>query len=64
MMIAINPDTLRERIRERSEDNNWQLCPYCDAGLSTDDLEYATCSNCGSAIDVNDESVDEGLFDD
>lgn len=60
----INFDTLRERIRERSEKSNWRICPNCESGLSEDDLAEEYCSNCGAGIDVGDESVDEDLWED
>lgn len=62
-MININPDTLRERIRERLDESEWQLCPNCESGLTADDLEEGECSNCDTALDVNDESVDEDFME-
>lgn len=63
-MLTIDADTLRERIRERSDESEWQICPNCESGLSEDDLAEEYCSNCGAGLDVGDESVEEHLYDD
>lgn len=61
MTTAINPDHLRERMREQLDDaNEWKLCPNCKGGLSGDDIEYGTCSQCGAVVDGDD---DENLYD-
>lgn len=63
-MITIDADTLRERIRERSDESGWQICPACESGLSEDDLAEEYCSNCGTGLDAGGESVEEHLYDD
>lgn len=61
----INSDTLLERLRERvteSDDSyNHGHCDNCNAQLTQADIDNdRTCTNCGSAM----ESDDEELFDD
>lgn len=71
-MIEINPDTLRERIRERLEESDGTTvrgyCWVCQAALTEADyIEGTRCTQCGAEIDLsgeNDESVDEDLHDD
>lgn len=41
MVITIDADTLRERIRERSDESGWRICPNCDCGLKREAVKIA-----------------------
>jgi hypothetical protein len=65
-----NFDNLRERLRERIteayDDYDYGYCGACEAQLTSSDWENDECSQCGAMLvkELDDESVDEHLYDD
>jgi predicted amidophosphoribosyltransferase len=69
-MAAMTTNYQLERLRERIVESNesaWDtLCDNCGATLTSTDRTAGYCTQCAEPIpdDVDDESVDEHLFDD
>lgn len=68
MTTNVNFDLTLYRLKERAEECGYgiadQFCLNCDAQLTIADVEQGECTQCHSAIDCNDESVDEDLWSD
>lgn len=56
-------DRLHERQTERADDFNG-YCQSCGTALTiVADLNAGCCTQCSTSLDVNDESVDEDLWE-
>jgi hypothetical protein len=62
-MMAIDSDRLLHRLREcvmdGGEDYNRGYCNNCNADLTAADVEAGECSNCHSAIESDDEDLQD-----
>jgi hypothetical protein len=58
-------ERLRERVQEPADDYDHGVCGKCEAQLTQEDFDNGACTQCGDGVpEVDDESVDEHLYDD
>lgn len=63
MTIAINPDHLRERMREQLESATDEYCLSCSVQLTSADKEAGECTNCHASPLADDEDFLDGYYD-